>query len=58
MTVLAGPPAPTVVVTLSDVDHDPVLLTVATACGIWLDVNYSTNPPQGTPSPKCFGDPS
>ncbi len=58
MTVLAGLPAPTVVVTIRGVDHDPVPLTVATACGIWLDIDYPTNPPQGTPCPTCFGDKS
>jgi hypothetical protein len=54
---LPGLPAPTVVVTLAGVDHDPQPFDLATACGIWLLIGYTTNPPQGTPCPRCFGDP-
>lgn len=53
---LPGLPSPTRVVTLGGVDHDPTPIDVATACGIWLCVDQSTNPPQGTPCPRCFGD--
>ncbi len=56
--ILPGLPTPTRVVTIGGVDHDPVPMTVATACGIWLPVDYSTTPPQGMPCPRCFGDPS
>ncbi len=56
--VLAGLPAPTLVVTINGVDHDPTPIGIATACGIWLDVDPTLNPPQGTPCPSCFGDPS
>ncbi len=49
-------PATAVVVTLDDVDHDPTPIGVATACGIWLDADRQTNPPQGRPCPACFGD--
>lgn len=61
---LRGLPAPTRVVTFAGdedptpVDHDPSPIDLATACGLWLPVGCSTNPPQGTPCPKCFGDPS
>jgi hypothetical protein len=51
-------PDTAIVVTIGDVDHDPAPLDVATACGIWLRVDYSTNRPQGTACPRCFGDPT
>jgi uncharacterized RDD family membrane protein YckC len=53
---LVGLPTPTLVVTIGGVDHDPMPISLATACGIWLFVGYTTNPPQGTPCPSCFGD--
>lgn len=55
---LVGLPTPTMVVTLDGVDHDPTPISLATACGQWLQAGYTTNPPQGTPCPACFGDPS
>jgi hypothetical protein len=54
---LVGLPTPTRVVTFDGVDHEPTPIDLATACGIWLPLGYTTHPPQGTPCPRCFGEP-